>query len=81
MDTNLTVGAPRGKSVPPSRASSRRTASAVHILGVCGLLSAAFSAAAGLLGVPMLLGIAPATMVAGNVYAIVGGWRRRWNGR
>lgn len=79
METNLTLATSRRKSIPPSRASGGRTraASAVRALGVCGLLSAAPSAGAGFLEIPTLLGVAGATMVVGNLYAIVGGRRAR----
>lgn len=81
METNLTVAVSEIKSVPKSRRSLSTPASAIRVLGVCGLASAALSAAAGFLEVPILLGLAGATMVVGNVYAIVGGRRDRRNGR
>lgn len=83
METNLTLATSRRKSIPPSRAPGGRTraASAVRVLGFCGLLSAVLSAAAGFLEFPILLGFAGATMVLGNVYAIVGGRRARRDGR
>lgn len=78
METNLTLGpSARKYSRPPRRGGP---ASAIRVLGVCGLLSAVFSAAAGFLEVPVLLGIAGATMLVGNVYAIVGA-RRDGRGR
>lgn len=82
MGTNLTVGASGRKSFPPSRTPRKmRAASAVRVLGVCGLLSAALSAAAGFLELPLLLGVAGATMIVGNLYAIVGGRRDRRDAR
>lgn len=74
MDANLTFESSGRKSNAPRRTASRRgTTSAVRVLGLCGLLSAALSAAAGFLDAPTLLGPAGVTMVVGNVYAIVGG--------
>lgn len=78
IETNLTVGPSGRKSI---RTARRPPPSAVQVLGVCGLLAAALSAAAGFLEFPMLLGFAGATMVLGNVYAIVGGRRARRDGR
>lgn len=79
MQTNLAVGVPERKSIQRTRRpeSRARGPSAVQVLGVCGLVSAALSAAAGFLEVPLLLGLAGATMIVGNVYAIVGGRRDR----
>lgn len=78
IETNLTVAHSGRKLI---RTSRTRVPSAVRVLGVCGLLAAALSAAAGFLEVPILLGLAGTTMVVGNVYAIVGGRRGRRNGR
>lgn len=75
METNLTFGSGGPKSQRAPRNTS--TARAVRVLGFCGLLSAVLSAAAGFLEFPILLGFAGATMVLGNVYAIVGGRRAR----
>jgi hypothetical protein len=75
METNLTFGSPGRKSQRAPRNTS--AARAVRVLGFCGLLSAVLSAAAGFFEVPLLLGVAGATMVVGNVYAIVGGRRAR----
>lgn len=79
METNLMVGPSGRKSNPTQRAPRHRprAESVVRVLGLCGLLSAVFSATAGFLEIPLLLGVAGATMVVGNVYAIVGGRRRR----
>lgn len=81
MEANLPFGSSERKSRPPRHAQSRGSAaSPVRILGLCGLLSAVLSAAGGFLEVPLLLGIAGATMIVGNLYAIVGG-RRTHRGR
>lgn len=79
METNLTFGSGGRKSQRAPRNTS--SARAVRVLGFCGLLSAVLSAAAGFFEVPLLLGVAGATMVVGNVYAIVGGRRARRDGR
>lgn len=82
METNLMFGSGGPKSQrAPRNTSIARTARAVRVLGFCGLLSAVLSAAAGFLEFPILLGFAGATMVLGNVYAIVGGRRARRDGR
>lgn len=79
MDTNLTIGRTGRKSNPTPRALRHgpRAESVVRVLGLCGLLSAVFSATAGFFEIPLLLGVAGATMVVGNVFAIVGCRRSR----
>ena len=79
METNLTFGSPGRKSQRAPRNTS--AARAVRVLGLCGLLSALFSAAAGFLEMPLLLGVPGATMGVGNLFAIVGGRRDRRGSR
>lgn len=43
----------------------------VRVLGLCGLLSAALSAAGGFSGATWLIGVAGLVMLAGNLYATV----------
>ena len=77
MPINLTRthgGRQAGSRTRAPRRNARHT-SAVRVLGLCGLLSAILSAAAGFLEIPILLGAAGATMVVGNIYAIVAGRR------
>ncbi len=82
MEANLPLGSSERKSRLPRRARTRgRAVSPVRVLGLCGLLSAIFSAAGGFLKIPLLLGVAGATMIVGNLYAIVGGRRARRTGR
>lgn len=49
--------------------------SPVRVLGACGLVSALFCTLSGLLQIQLLLGIAGAVMLVGNVYALARGGR------
>lgn len=46
-------------------------ATPVRVLAACGLASSILVAAGGFLGVPNLVGLAGAVMVAGNVQALI----------
>ena len=43
----------------------------VRVLGACGLMASALAACSCFLGVPILLGMSGAVMVAGNLYALI----------
>ncbi len=47
--------------------------SPIRVLGLCGLLSAAFSTIGGFSGEVWLIGVASSVMLVGNLYAMVKG--------